>query len=102
MVNQNVLCSTTWVHCYEEDSSGNEVYRPITADIPLSRRPREQLDFQRGGTATLRVPSADDRLISHAVRWQSGATGDADLQILEVSAQRLVIASRATGQFQPG
>ena len=56
------LTATRWVHIREEDAPGGEVYRDAAGDIPLSRRPREFLEFGDDGTVRKLAPGPDDRL----------------------------------------
>jgi len=46
------LFTTRWVHVFEEDTPEGAVYRPDSADLPLSRRLREQLEDKPKGEAT--------------------------------------------------
>jgi hypothetical protein len=64
-----VLCSTAWVHVFEEDATAGDVYRPEGDQLPLSRRPRQRLSFSPDGSAKLVVSGPDDRLQSVAGRW---------------------------------
>jgi len=57
------------VHSFEEDTAAGDVYRPMTAEIPLARRPRERLEFRQDGTATLYTPGAADGLDAHLATW---------------------------------
>jgi hypothetical protein len=91
------LTTTTWVHVFEEDTGKGAVYRPEDADIPLSRRPRERLVLGADGQATLYTTGPDDRLVPRPGRWREGqeaktaAPAGADVQIIERSADRLVV-----------
>jgi hypothetical protein len=93
---------TRWVHVFEEDTGDAAVYRPEHADIPLSRRPREQLVLDANGQGTLFAGGADDRLSGRAVSWRDandpGTTRDgaADVQIIDRSPDRLVVRIRGT------
>jgi hypothetical protein len=98
------LYATTWVHVFEEDTAEGAVYRPEDADIPLSRRPRERLEFGRDGSARLFVGGDDDRLVEHAAAWRDGesppAAGKhegADVRIVHRSPDRLVVRIRGVG-----
>ena len=60
------LFATTWVHVFEEDSAKGAVYRAEDdASIPLSRRPRERIQLQSDGSATVQLSGADDRYVEH-------------------------------------
>ena len=88
-----------WVHVFEEDTAAGAVFKPEDADIPLSRRPREQIEFRSGGAATLWTGGADDRPAAISARWTQGDDGlvvrDSDgtvrLRVLEQSADRLLV-----------
>ena len=88
-----------WVHVFEEDTAAGAVFKPEDADIPLSRRPREQIEFRSGGAATLWASGADDRPAPISARWTQEDDGlvvrDGDgtvrLRVLEQSADRLLV-----------
>ncbi len=63
------LYATRWVRVFEEDGPRGASYRPQTADLPLSRRPRDQFELDADGTARLFVPGPDDRLIAREAIW---------------------------------
>jgi hypothetical protein len=75
------------------------VFRPETADIPLSRRPRERVEFRSGGAATIWKGGPDDRPAPIAARWiqesddlvvrDSG--GGVRLRVIEQSPDRLLV-----------
>lgn len=69
MIGTGVLCSTTWVHVFEQDGAEGQVYRPEGDELPLSRRPRQRLSFSPDGSAKLVVSGPDDRLQPVAARW---------------------------------
>jgi hypothetical protein len=62
------------------------VYRPDGGNIPLSRRPREQLVLGADGKATLYTAGPDDRLVA-----SPAAKAAADIQIVSRSPDRLVV-----------
>ena len=88
-----------WVHVFEEDTSAGAVFKPEDADIPLSRRPRERIEFRSGGAATLWTGGADDRPAPISARWTHEDDGlvvrDGDgtvrLRVLAQSADRLLV-----------
>ena len=55
------LLGTRWVHVFEEDTAAGEVYRPDSAQIPLSRRPRRALELGADGAARVWSADAGDR-----------------------------------------
>lgn len=93
------MFGTTWVHVFEEDTAEGEVYRPDDDDIPLSRRPREQIQLQSDGSARLLVPGPDDRFVEEAATWseEEGALvirkgkGAPSLRLISQSPSRLVV-----------
>jgi hypothetical protein len=103
-VDPSAICGVRWVHVFEEDSAGQQIYKPSSASIPLSRRPREALTLHRDGTATFEVGGADDRPVGRRAHWRpSGdgvvvevpageAGGSMELHIQRASPERLVIA----------
>jgi hypothetical protein len=88
-----------WVHVFEEDSAAGAVFKPETADIPLSRRPRERVEFRGGGAATIWKGGRDDRPAPIAARWtQEGdalvvrdSGGSVRLRLIEQSPERLLV-----------
>jgi len=92
----------TWVHVFEEDAAGREVYRPEEGAIPLSRRPRERVQLRADGTASVFLPGPDDRFVEQDASWdeQEGEMvirlidGRTELLVVERTASRLVIERR--------
>ena len=88
-----------WVHVFEEDTPAGAVFKPEDADIPLSRRPRERVEFRSGGAATIWKGGADDRPAPITGRWtQEGdelvvreSGGAVRLRVIEQSADRLTV-----------
>jgi hypothetical protein len=64
------LFHTRWVHLFEEDTGGAAVYRPETADVPLSRRPRGRLTLSPDGTARVTIAGPDDRPVDTSAEWE--------------------------------
>jgi hypothetical protein len=93
------LFATRWVHVFEEDTADGEVYRPEDAHIPLSRRPREQLQLRPDGSATIFAGGPDDRAVGRPATWQKqgeqlivrSTTDPTALRIVARSAERLVV-----------
>lgn len=92
------LFSTRWVHLFEEDTPGAQVFVPETTDVPLARRPRERLDFRPDGSASILTPGPDDRSLPSPAQWTEDA-GDivlrsgagSELRIVERTPTRLVV-----------
>jgi hypothetical protein len=93
------LFTTRWVHVFEEDTAAGAVFRPEDGAIPLSRRPREQLEFDPDGTARLMKAGPDDRLVEEPATWREGGAGPTagladrgtDLRIVDRKPDRLVV-----------
>jgi len=64
-----------WVHVFEDDTPGGEVYRAASSDIPLSRRPREAFELHRDGSAQLFSGGSDDRAVARGARWTKTPDG---------------------------
>jgi hypothetical protein len=96
------LLGTRWVHVFEEDGPGGAVYRAEDDAIPLSRRPREQLELHRDGSARLFVSGPADRPVERAATWREedgvivvrAREGETELRIVERSPERLVLQVR--------
>jgi hypothetical protein len=94
------LFSARWVHAFEEDTEKGSVYRPETARIPLSRRPRERLELRRDGSASVFLPGADDRMIEQRAKWtlEDGEivvrVGAGEMRITASSKTRLLVQTR--------
>ena len=59
-----------WLHSFEEDQPGIEIYRPADRyAFPPARRGREALQFGGPGALTTSVPGPDDRLREQPGRW---------------------------------
>lgn len=92
----------TWVHVFEEDSAGQEVYRPEEGPIPLSRRPRERIQVRPDGTASVFLPGPDDKFVERQASWNDEGGGmvirvrDPGLEfvVIERTSSRLVIERR--------
>jgi hypothetical protein len=88
-----------WVHVFEEDTAAEAVFKPEDADIPLSRRPRERIEFKSGGAVTIWKGGADDRPAPVPARWtQEGDElvvrdhdGAVRLRVVEQSPDRLLV-----------
>lgn len=78
------LTAHEWLHAFEEDAAGDEVYRPAATAVPPARRPRERLNLAADGSAHVSVGGPDDRSRSLAATWS--ADGD-DIVVRVTSAQ---------------
>ena len=65
------LLAKKWLHAYEEDEGGNQVFRPEGHELPMSRG-RESLDLRKGAAATKSIPGPDDRAKEVAQGWSLG------------------------------
>jgi len=74
-VDPSTICGIRWIHVFEQDTGVGAVYRPETDQIPLARRPREQLELQAGGAARVFVGGADDRPVLRTGRWRAMSEG---------------------------
>ena len=50
-----------WVHVEGDDTEHGAVYRDAAGDIPLSRRPKDYLEFDSDGTVRRLATGPDDR-----------------------------------------
>jgi hypothetical protein len=88
-----------WVHVFEEDGAAGAVFKPENADIPLSRRPRERVEFRSGGAATIWKGGPDDRPAPIAARWTKeggelvvrDSGGGVRLRVVEQAPERLLV-----------
>ena len=98
------LVQTRWVHVDGDDADAGAIFRDADGDLPLSRRPRELLEFSDDGTVRKLATGADDRAHEvghtswhdeggHVVFRFSGAAakGGSEYRIVEQTADRLVI-----------
>jgi hypothetical protein len=88
-----------WVHAFEEDRPGGEVYRQATVETPLSRRPRAGFELHRDGSAQLFSGGPDDRAIAHAATWTSTPDGivvvgddGATFRIVKLAPAQLIVS----------
>jgi hypothetical protein len=58
---RRALVKTRWVHVDGDDTEHGAVFRDAEGDIPLSRRPKEFLEFGQDGTVRRLATGADDR-----------------------------------------
>jgi hypothetical protein len=101
---RRALVNTRWVHVDGDDAAHGPVYRDAEGDIPLSRRPKEFLEFSDDGTVRRLATGPDDR--AHEVdrtTWSDEgghvtfrfAAGDANratsYRIVEHSSDRLIV-----------
>jgi len=96
-----------WVHAYEEDSGGNEVYRPSDYKLPPARG-REVLDLGSLSKGSRSIPGADDRPLSTSGRWvisedvktlsfqpATGAAGRVSYELVSVEEEKLILRRRS-------
>jgi hypothetical protein len=104
---RRALVATRWVHVFGDDVEAGAVFRDEAGDIPLSRRPKEYLQFDDDGTVRRLATGADDR--AHEIdrtSWRDegdaiaftfatpDAQGATEYHVVERSADRLVIRRR--------
>ena len=94
--------SGSWVHSHEEDSAGQNVYRPQSFKFPPSRG-RSGFDLEPDGTLLEHGPDATDRTASRPGTWElradhhlaltpAGAAAPSRLlKVVAVSPDRLVL-----------
>ena len=71
----------------------------VAPTIPLSRRPRERVEFRGGGAATIWKGGPDDRPAPIAARWTQedealvvrDSGGSVRLRVIEQSPDRLLV-----------
>lgn len=93
------LFAKRWVHVHEEDTAEGHVYRPEDDDIPLSRRPRERLQFAADGTASISQGGANDGYFEHPATWSEedgalvlrGQEGSERLRVVRQTPERLLV-----------
>jgi hypothetical protein len=97
------LVQTRWVHVEGDDAERGEgaIFRDAAGDIPLSRRPKEYLEFSEDGTVRKLATGADDR--AHEIdraTWREdkghvvfhfATKGGGEYRIVEQDANRLVV-----------
>jgi hypothetical protein len=98
------LVGTRWVHVDGDDDARGAVFRDAKSDLPLSRRPKEFLEFSGDGIVRLLATGPDDR--AHEVdrtTWSDkggnvvfrfdtpDARGASEYQVVESAPDRLVI-----------
>ena len=101
---RRTLVGKRWVHVDGDDAGHGPVYRDAEGDIPLSRRPKEFLEFTDDGTVRRLATGPDDR--AHEVdrtTWSEEgghvtfqfAAGDAqratNYRIIEHSPDQLIV-----------
>jgi hypothetical protein len=60
-VSRDALVNTRWLHVDGDDAEDGAVFRDADGEIPLSRRPKEILEFSSDGTVRLLASGPDDR-----------------------------------------
>ena len=64
-----ILTAHEWLHFFEEDAAGDEIYRPAADAVPSARRPRERLRLGADGSAHVSVGGPDDRSRALGATW---------------------------------
>jgi hypothetical protein len=94
------LAGTRWIHVEGDDDARGALFRAAGGDIPLSRRPREVLEFDADGGVRLSRTGPDDRAREVARGACDGdritldapdARGATEYRVVERSDDRLVI-----------
>lgn len=100
----HALIGKRWVHVDGDDTAAGAVYHNAEANIALSRRPKEYLEFAEDGTVKKLATGADDR--AHEVdsaRWSSNdpnvsfkfasadARGATSYHVVEQGDDRIVV-----------
>ncbi len=91
-----------WLHFFEEDAAGEEIYRPAATAVPPARRPRERLQLGADGAAHVSVGGPDDRSRALAATWTavsndivirvtSAPTARSSYRIVTIEPDRLVV-----------
>ena len=101
------LSGTRWVHVDGDDVAAGAVYRDEAGDVPLSRRPKELLEFLAGNVVVKHATGPDDRAreVDRATWTEEGgrivfefshpdAGGATRYEIVERAPERLVIERR--------
>jgi hypothetical protein len=104
---RRALVHTRWVHVDGDDTTEGAVFRDAAGDIPLSRRPKEYLEFSDDGTVRRLATGADDRAheVDRTTWWAvdghvvfrfetADAHGRHAYRIVEQGAGRLVIRNQ--------
>lgn len=99
-----MLIGTRWVHVDGDDVAAGAVYRDESGDIPLSRRPKELLEFLADNVVVKHATGPDDRAreVERTTWTKEGdriefrftnpdARGATRYVIVEQTADRLVI-----------
>ena len=85
----HAITAHEWLHAFEEDAAGDEVYRPAATAVPPARRPRERLSLKADGSARVSVGGADDRSRALVATWSE----DGDDIVISVTSRA---AARST------
>jgi hypothetical protein len=97
------LVQTRWVHVDGDDTAHGAIFRDATGDIPLSRRPKEYLEFSDDGTVRKLETGADDRAheVDRATWREEGGRvvfhlpkSASEHQVVEQGLDRLVIRQK--------
>ena len=64
-----------WLHAFEEDAPGRQVYRQATGTFALSRRPRDGFELHRDGSGEVFSGGPDDRPVESRATWTETPDG---------------------------
>jgi hypothetical protein len=64
-----------WVHSWEEDSGAIRTYRPEGSSLPLSRRPRQIIEFGEDSRFISRGAGPADARVSREGGWELSEAG---------------------------
>jgi hypothetical protein len=93
-IDRNIL-TRSWAHAHEEDSAGNQVFRPADRAMPPSRGGRTQFQFSPDGTVQITKPGPDDRRLHVSGHWQLNGTRLTVKQADNATSQEFEIDSAA-------
>jgi hypothetical protein len=100
---RRALVKTRWVHVDGDDADHGAIYHDAEGDVPLSRRPKEFLEFGDDGTVRRLATGPDDRALEvdrtswsdksgHvAFAFKDGGGRATDYRVVEQSPDRLIV-----------
>jgi len=102
-----------WIHAHEEDDGDAQVFRPADHPFPPSRG-RRCLDLRSDGSLLETRPGEDDRPAAARGRWTlagdrlrlfrdaTARSPDRELEVVSLTADRLVVKRAGTREPRPG